>query len=365
MANEERDLFPIRLLRDGDALPAEPTAFVVGRNGMFVKRQTVCFRAVVPAAELPMLASVKPTAEYLLPPIPAECVMQMLLFFRAVYEREHSEAILVISYHARRGTFRLDAPEQRVSSGHIGYDMPRSTEGFVFVGTVHSHGSESAFHSSTDKHDEEKFDGVHLTFGRLDWQLVDIVASLAVGGQRYPLPVERVLAGVRKTSVPYTRAHENGGTTQRAKRTKKALLGESYVPAVPSVYYVNVVYPKSEEGYLVEVPPDVSPEEYRPSIAWSAAVHPETPRRRDYHAAASVHSDGDAYFGDAEYWEQYWHQFGLERHGNWMTASSGSPLTGGQIEDFDLDKESDEKVIEGGQGSAKRPCGWRDPEEDE
>ncbi len=306
MSEQDRpdDLFPVRFVRKDDPMPEEPIAFMVGRNGAFVKRETAAFMAVVPADELPMLAMIEQMAEYRLPPLPAERVMQMLLFFRAVWVREHSEAILIISYNASRGTFRLEAPEQRVASGHIDYDMPKPTEGFVFIGTVHSHGSMSAFHSSTDTSDEAKFDGIHITFGRVNERLVDIVATLAVNARRFPQSVERVLAGVTlvdnhgtgeygphvPSEVESVTALEKPQDKKSRKRRTRAkqprwMLPENHSP-LPTYddrrnrFYYQAPLPSEtrfssayEKGYLVEVPPDVPLEEYRPLLNWSAAVH--------------------------------------------------------------------------------------------
>lgn len=193
-------MFPIYLKREEtDVLPEEPFAFIVGRDGIYVQKRTPVMRAVVPSKEVASLAEVKCEAEYLLPPIPAELVMQMLLFFRAIWERERSEAIVLISYNAKRGTFRLDAPDQHVDAARCRYDPEfRPVEGFMLVGSCHSHGSLSAYHSGTDEHDEvHNADGIHITFGRIADKRVDIVATLVASGNRFPQEVERVLAGTK------------------------------------------------------------------------------------------------------------------------------------------------------------------------
>ncbi|MBI4280685.1 hypothetical protein HY628_00630 [Candidatus Uhrbacteria bacterium] len=200
-------MFPLILKRDEkEEIPRdEPFTYILGRNGPYLQKITPAFRAVVPAASLPMLAEVKQEAEYLLPPIPPEVVWQMLLFFRLIYERYRTEALLFLSYHTARGTFRLDAPPQRVSSAGCQADLrnwKRPPEGFLPVGTAHSHASMSAFHSGTDQHDEEFDDGIHITVGRLDRPAVQIVASLAVSGKRFPQEMERVLGGLRQWTPP-------------------------------------------------------------------------------------------------------------------------------------------------------------------
>lgn len=193
-------MFPVYLKRDeNDPPPEDDIAFIVGRDGLYVQKRTVVYRATVPAKEIPTLAPVEVKAEYALPPIPAELVMQMFLFFRAVWEREHSEAIVLISWNKTRGTFRLDAPEQHVDSTRCRYELAdfRPAEGFTLVGSCHSHGTLLAYHSGKDEGDESTFDGIHLTFGRITDKRLDIVASLAVGGTRFPQDVERVLGGIK------------------------------------------------------------------------------------------------------------------------------------------------------------------------
>mgnify|MGYP001565393702 CR=1 FL=1 len=335
MDEKQQDLFPILLLRDGDAMPEEPVAFVVGNNGAFVKRENVCFRAVVPTNELPMLAPVQEGAKYLLPPMPAERVKQILLFFRAIWEREKSEAILLISYHVRRGTFRLDAPEQHVSGGHVNYDMPRVSEGFVFVGTVHSHGSGNAYHSSVDLHDEEKFDGIHLTFGHVDRRLIDIVATLAVGGRRFLQPVERVLDGTRKVvaQTPKKSAHRarvrsiGPRAGMGSVRLKDMEDGWSHDPYSGGRIWYPTKQQQEEEGYLIEVPVEIPAEEFRPPIHWSVAVHAEELRASFLSRSPWVRVDGFAR---------------------------------GCV----LDKDSPEDVRSPGQEYVDTLCGWLDPEEE-
>ncbi|MBI4142573.1 hypothetical protein HY480_01720, partial [Candidatus Uhrbacteria bacterium] len=106
-------MFPVYLKRSTEVVvPAEPFAYILGRNGAFVSKRTNIFRAVVPASEVPSLAVVRAEGEYLLPPIPAALVASIVAFFRAVHRRFRSEAILVIAYHLEHRTFQCIAPPQ-------------------------------------------------------------------------------------------------------------------------------------------------------------------------------------------------------------------------------------------------------------
>jgi len=194
-------MFPLFLKRRADDDPPadQPVTFVVGKNGIFCHKQTAVFRATVKASALPMLADVTPRAEYLLPQIPAVLVACIEKFFRAVFKEHRSEAIVLVAYRAGDQEFVLVAPEQVVTAGRCDYVMPAAApEGFTFVGTVHSHGSFSAGHSGTDVNDEQFFDGIHVTFGRVDEERFDLSCCMAVSGTRFPQETERVLGGVRK-----------------------------------------------------------------------------------------------------------------------------------------------------------------------
>jgi hypothetical protein len=68
------------------------------------------------------------------------------------------------------------------------------------VGTIHSHCNFSAFHSGTDTHDEETFDGIHITLGHVDRKEFSMVASVAVNANRVQLEPENCTSGVVRKS---------------------------------------------------------------------------------------------------------------------------------------------------------------------
>lgn len=190
---------PIHLWREGSSIPLDEDAILVAANGTFAVRHRGSYSTVEKLERPPGLAVVPPYGRWRLPKIPAVATLQMIRWFRDVYHKHHSEAILLIAYNLATGEFQFVAPQQRVSSAHLDYDIPRQPpEGFAFVGTVHSHGGMSAFHSGVDTHDEEFCSGIHLTVGSVDEQAVGIVAALAVGDHRFPHAPEDVLDGVER-----------------------------------------------------------------------------------------------------------------------------------------------------------------------
>ncbi|MFH1430443.1 MAG: hypothetical protein ABIG71_02885 [Candidatus Uhrbacteria bacterium] len=183
-------------------IPLEPGSIVFGKNGMFRVVVKGPIRALVPAKEAPMIAPLESSAQWRLPAMPAHLTMQVIKWFVAVWHKYHSEAILIIRYNPETQEYALVAPKQRVSAGHAHYtqamlagadDMP----GFVNVGTVHSHGSMGAFHSSVDTGDEEFFSGIHLTVGKVNSEFFEIVSTLDVNGHRFPQDPVQIFDGLK------------------------------------------------------------------------------------------------------------------------------------------------------------------------
>lgn len=277
-------MFPLYLKRDDKfELPKEEFAFVAAQNGAFLKSETDVFRAVVRTHLLPMLKPMDEFAEYLLPPINAHLVMQIWNFFKRVYELHHTEAHLFIVWNTAQKTFGLVAGEQVVSSAHCRADKPLQTsDDLLFVGTVHSHRNMSAFHSGQDQRDEEHWDGVHLTIGRVNSERVDIVASLVVNGRRFSLTPERVLEGILyheakpgKTAphqMPVELEYPEKKEGQKSQPSKRRMPVRKKRTSV-----IRYTYEAGEPaGYQITVPDGTPTELCEPDPAWFDRVHAET-----------------------------------------------------------------------------------------
>ncbi|MDP3985373.1 MAG: hypothetical protein Q8P82_01295 [bacterium] len=302
---------PLYLQREEDQdAPDEALAYIVGCNGVFVQKRTPVYRAVVPTKELPMLAEVPQMAEYFLPSIPPHIAAQIIGFFRQVFVKHRSEALMYIAYNSETGVFRLHVPKQTATGGRCRTEeVPMdSQDGFMWIGTVHSHASMSAFHSGIDKHEEETFDGIHTTVGYLDRKRVDIISTLSVSGQRFPQAVERIFAGVRKerdepkkpiviSQPPPQRVARTIHTApvrhtdpfetmleelvERFPRLRKLMLGQKnrrrIAPSTVAVVSMPrttvqpaVTYhpPYDPEGYVVDVPVGTPEELCAPDPSW-------------------------------------------------------------------------------------------------
>lgn len=271
--------------------PTGPFAYLVTRSGPMIMHTNPYFEAVVPATKIPMLAEVRPMAVSRLPAIPAAQVAQCIAFFREVYHLYKGEAMLIIAYRDDTQAYAFVAPEQIVSSSKIDYDLPQVPEGYVIVGTVHSHGSGRAFYSPTDDHDDNTLDGIHLTIGCLDRPAVEIAASLVVGGSRFEIDPTVCLAGLR-------RVYESAGRPRLTDRLFVRIVskwkdqlnddGKAYVEehgGLRTLYDVldgflragaGKVPPAPEfKGYVVDVPDGTPAAALAPEDAWLDAVAPE------------------------------------------------------------------------------------------
>ncbi|MBP9668950.1 MAG: Mov34/MPN/PAD-1 family protein [Candidatus Pacebacteria bacterium] len=177
-------MLPVFLKRPGVQIPDHvSTAHVVATNGVFLRIRNNWLAATVPI-DVATLERERPQAQLLLPPIDAVVVGQVLLFFRRIYQLYRSEAAVLL-HHGPAG-WACTVPPQIVSAAHVHYDMSERIPGYSCVGTMHSHGSLVARHSSVDDADEADFDGVHIIIGDLNQRSkFSMEASLVVRSHRF------------------------------------------------------------------------------------------------------------------------------------------------------------------------------------
>lgn len=125
--------------------------------------------------------------------IPHKLIRQAEKFFRDVFRRQRSEAILLIYSNPTTGEWMFDAPEQTPRGLSAPYDQIVVPEGWRLAGTIHSHANASAFHSGVDDHDEKHFDGVHITIGNVDSANMSYSYSLVAHGKRAKVEASHVV----------------------------------------------------------------------------------------------------------------------------------------------------------------------------
>src|SRR5262252_5451425 len=202
-------MFPIYHMKKGLKLPEAGMYFVVGSNGIFVHKPSKVGRSLVPVEGISFLERVPSFIMPSLPKLPKRVVAQAVTFFRQVLHKHDSEAGVVIYYNADKRDFLLWCPRQKVSGGSCDYDRNDSgqnepaLQGYNIVGTIHSHCNFQAFHSGTDVHDEELYDGLHITIGDLNKEAFSMCSSFVQHRTREVVEPEFCCLGVRRQDDPW------------------------------------------------------------------------------------------------------------------------------------------------------------------
>lgn len=185
-------MFPFFLKDPSFEPPAAPIYYVLARNGLFLVKRNAVFTSCTPVTGLSWLGEHTEGYRFHCPRLPSWVLGQSLAFFRAVYQRFGSEAILLLHYAPGSRDFHLVAPVQEVSPLSCFYDPQPVPEGWVRAGTIHSHGQLPGVHSEVDEEDERFDDGLHITLGRI---LGDpsLDCELVVGASRFELHPAEVL----------------------------------------------------------------------------------------------------------------------------------------------------------------------------
>jgi PRTRC genetic system protein A len=174
---------------DASSLPA----FVVARDGLYLRKRSLLGLSQTKVDRVAHLPRGKAFLDYRLPKLPAELVGQVVGFFRSVYQRQQTEAIVLLLW--RTDHFELLVPSQSATSVSVRHKLDPSSlpAGSRLVGTIHSHGAFSAFASATDEDDEADLDGLHVVVGDLLRRRPSFSAALVVDGHRFTARLSQVL----------------------------------------------------------------------------------------------------------------------------------------------------------------------------
>jgi proteasome lid subunit RPN8/RPN11 len=149
----------------------------------------------IPLPELPAGALL----QYDIPKIPIELLGQAWSFFRTIYNRLRTEAMLDITWHPDKG-YRLFVPHQTVTAMSV--DAKRKAEhyanGGMVVGTIHSHCDFGAFHSGTDTHDAGEHDGLHITIGKNLSDPPELAIMISANKKNWDFKLEDIADGELK-----------------------------------------------------------------------------------------------------------------------------------------------------------------------
>jgi Zn finger protein HypA/HybF involved in hydrogenase expression len=215
-------MFPI-VINDGNTpMPNSDVYYVVGKEGIFIKKKLGIMESLSPVKNISILQSVEATARMHIPKIPAIITAKIANFFTDVYNEHSSEAVVLLFYNEDHKHYKIVVPPQEVSGAAAEYNRAITVEGYTMIGTIHSHANFTAFHSGTDQGDEQSFDGLHITFGNNQQDPISISASIVANGHRTMVDPTDYLDGVsldyevdEVEKVPTTRVYKWDPTQQK------------------------------------------------------------------------------------------------------------------------------------------------------
>ncbi|MBI5138551.1 MAG: Mov34/MPN/PAD-1 family protein [Candidatus Vogelbacteria bacterium] len=191
-------MIPIIVLSKGVEIPKEGTCYLITRHGVFLRKKNGLIEAIIPIHGIPFLETVQASARLHIPKIPALETARIVGLMQRVYRAYHTESVVLIHFNPQEQSFLVQCPPQTVTPASLGYDSQEQYQGFRLIGTAHSHGSMSAFHSGADDMDEKHFDGLHITFGNMGSEDFSVSSSIVVNGRRTQVVPEEVLEGITK-----------------------------------------------------------------------------------------------------------------------------------------------------------------------
>ena len=188
---------PLDVITTHDDLP-EPVVpyYVPTSDGWFIHKDTTFGKVLVKVPNHPQhLPKVEPKMTLNGVKFPSWLVAQAHSFFRYIYDLHKTEAAVVVTYNQSTKDWKLFIPEQYTTHGavHQKHDPNHLRPGYSAVGTIHSHCNFGAFHSGTDTHDADEFDGLHITLGHVDQDVPEYALMLAFNKQHFKVEIEDVI----------------------------------------------------------------------------------------------------------------------------------------------------------------------------
>ena len=195
-------MFPILRAGSPEVIDTRLPAFVVAHDGLYLRKQSLLGLSQTKVDGVDHLPAEKEFVEYALPKVPADLMARVVGFFRSIYRRQATEALVLLLW-AGEG-FDLFVPDQQVSPASVKHRLDESAlpDDLRVIGSIHSHGAFGAGASSIDADDEAEFDGLHVVVGDFDRSRPSYSAAIAVDGHRFAIRTNVVLERPRRLIEP-------------------------------------------------------------------------------------------------------------------------------------------------------------------
>ena len=267
-------MYPVWIHDKSTPKPDTPTLYEISANGIFIHKETPFWKAIVPVDRISILEEQKPQFDLLLPPIPKDIWVAVARFFAWVTEKQSTEAIVLLWWGGLgESSYRITVPLQSVSFGAIyNYDITQ-IENYHLIGTLHSHGSMPAFHSSTDRDDEANFDGIHGTFGGFSSPSDSFSLSIqaCINGTRFTLDPIALFEGIAKSSLGQYVSESAPPNLYSRQQEQDRDWNEQHSGSFSHLYTGHYFRNRSEK-YVLANEEKLLPHGYEPPIEWQENV---------------------------------------------------------------------------------------------
>ena len=187
-------------INDGiNDVPQDDIFYIISKEGIFLRKKLGLIDSITPVDKISFLKTLdeETSSNMNIPKIPENVIASIWKFFNRAYELYFGEAIVMIYFNEETKKYKFIVPKQQVNGGALDYKTT-VCEDYILIGDIHSHGSMSAFHSGTDHSDEEKFDGIHITFGNVNNSNFSISSSIMVNGHRTIVDPKKYIGGIEE-----------------------------------------------------------------------------------------------------------------------------------------------------------------------
>jgi hypothetical protein len=175
-------------------------ARLIHSNKLFELMETPLFVAHVPV--LPAVPEATPELQWRGAGIPWNIYCQLTSFMYWSYKETKGEAQARLAYNTETREWHVFVMPQERSTGLTTTELETHPDrnaaqailrvpGVLTAGTAHHHCAVSAFQSGVDKADEDRQDGLHITFGKLDEDALDTHARVTMRGHTFTTSLEK------------------------------------------------------------------------------------------------------------------------------------------------------------------------------
>jgi PRTRC genetic system protein A len=174
----------------------KPVNYVMTAEGVHYIRNTGLGFFVLKTDKVPGLPKIKSGLNLTIPKIPFELICQCYSFFKAIYDRDNTEASALIFFNPETQEHFIHIPEQKNTASSSDFtedpDTPLLREKMVPVMELHSHAGMSAFWSGTDNQNEKR-EQTYMVMGDMSKKEISYKVRLSCAGVQEDIDIWEIV----------------------------------------------------------------------------------------------------------------------------------------------------------------------------